>query len=218
VQNLLDENYKSIDASSKMIEALERQDSGIILLILGDRSEGRAKIHEADSVFLYYLNIAQNNITIEGEENYIGKIRTSYSEYKSIWIKPIVGTSKEGDIKWYYENHHQAFASVKQAVKELMMLNQKTMYETGSELKNRTNKAIMPGVVAVIAGIIFSLIFSYFIQYYVIKPISRMIKGVNDYNDFKKPFVVEIETKDEINELAQAIKTLFAKRSSDTKL
>jgi hypothetical protein len=45
-----------------------------------------------------------------------------------------------------------------------------------------------------------------------------MIKGVNDYNDFKKPFVVEIETKDEINDLSQAIKKLFAKRSSDTKL
>lgn len=218
VQNLLDENYKSIDASSKMIEALEREDIGIILLVLGDWNKGRTTIREADSAFLYYLNIAQNNVTIEGEEKYIAKIRTSYTEYKNIWIKPIVGTSKEGDIKWYYENHHLAFSNVKQAVKELMILNQKKMYETGSELKNRTNKAIMPGVVAVIAGIIFSLIFSYFIHYYVIKPISKMIKGVNDYNDYKKPFIVEIETEDEINELAQAIKKLFLKRSSDTKL
>lgn len=218
VQILLDENYKSIDASSKMIEALEREDSGIILLILGNWSEGRTTIREADSIFLYYLDIAQNNVTIHGEEKYIEKIKTSYTEYKNIWIKPIVGTSKEGDIKWYYDNHHQAFTNVKQAVNDLMILNQKTMYETGSELKNRTNKAIMPSIVAIVSAIIFSLIFSYFIHYYVIRPIVRMIKGVNDYYDYNKPFIIDVETKDEINDLAQAIKRLLVKRSSDSKL
>jgi len=217
VQDLLDGNYKSIDAANNMLEALEREDSGILLLILGNWGEGRKTIHDADSIFLHNFNIAQNNVTISGENEYINRIRYSYFEYKNIWIRPIVGTSKEGDLKWYYENHQQSFATVKQAVNELMVLNQKTMYQTGSELKNRTNKAIMPGIVAIISGVIFSLIFSYFIHYYVISPITRMIKGVNDYNDYKKPFSIEIETKDEIYDLANAIKTLFVKKSSDLK-
>ena len=98
-----------------------------------------------------------------------------------------------------------------------MVLNQKTMYETGSLVKNRANKAIMPGIVAIVAGVIFSLIFSYFIHYYVIRPITKMIKAVREYNEYKKPFLVEIETKDEINELAEEIKKLFIKKSSDLK-
>src|SRR3989339_718530 len=64
VQKLLDENYKSIDAANNMIEALEREDSGILLLILGNWGEGRKTIHDADSVFLENLTIAQNNVTI----------------------------------------------------------------------------------------------------------------------------------------------------------
>ena len=217
VQKLLDENYKSIDAANNMIEALEREDSGILLLILGNWGEGRKTIHDADSVFLENLTIAQNNVTIPGENEYIDRIRISYFDYKNIWIRPIVGTSKECDIKWYYDNHHQSFSNVKLMIKELMILNQNAMYKTGSELQSRAEKAIMPGIVAIVAGIIFSLIFSYFIHYYVISPISKMIKSVNDYNDYNKPFNVEIETKDEINDLANSIKKLFIKKSTDLK-
>ena len=216
VQELLDENYKSIDAANNMIEALEREDSGILLLILGNWDEGRKIIQEADSMFIANLDIAQNNVTIDGEDEYVNQIRISYNNYKDIWIRPIVGTSKEGDIKWYYDNHHLAFFNVKQLVKDLMALNQKVMYQTGSELKSRAERAIMPGIVAIIAGVIFSIIFSYFIHYYVILPIIKMIKSVNDFNDYNKPFNAEIETKDEINELAQAIQRTFAKKNSES--
>jgi NtrC-family two-component system sensor histidine kinase KinB len=39
VQKILDENYKSIDAAKVMTEALERQDSAILLLLLGKRDD-----------------------------------------------------------------------------------------------------------------------------------------------------------------------------------
>lgn len=34
-EDLLDENYRSIKAAEMMLEALERQDSGILLLLFG---------------------------------------------------------------------------------------------------------------------------------------------------------------------------------------
>ena len=76
---------------------------------------------------------------------------------------------------------------------------------------------VKPGIsrISTVAGIIFSLIFSYFIHYYVIRPITRMIKSLNDYNNYNKPFIVEIETKDEIYDLAEAIKFVFIKKSTD---
>ena len=35
VQSILDENYTSIHAAKRMKEALEREDSGVLLLLLG---------------------------------------------------------------------------------------------------------------------------------------------------------------------------------------
>ena len=52
VQKLLDDNYKSVNASKEMIEALEREDSGILMLLLGQWDEGRYTLTSADSVFL----------------------------------------------------------------------------------------------------------------------------------------------------------------------
>ncbi|OFX19246.1 MAG: hypothetical protein A2041_06265 [Bacteroidetes bacterium GWA2_31_9b] len=215
VQKLLDQNYKSIIAANSMVEALEKEDRGILLLMLGNKDEGRKTIFQADSIFLSELNVAQKNITLPNENEYVNNIRYGYSEYKNTWINPIVGTELQGNIKWYYDNQHKSFLQVKQAIRDLMILNQKAMYKTGTELKIRSEKAIMPGVVAIVAGIIFSLIFSYFIHYYVIRPITRMIKSLNDYNNYNKPFIVEIETKDEIYDLAEAIKFVFIKKSTD---
>jgi len=215
VQDLLDDNYKSIDASNTMLEALEREDSGILLLILGKWEEGRKTIQQADSMFNVGYDIAKNNLTIPNEENYIKDIDTKYNAFKSKWIKPIVGTKKEGDLEWYYENHHKAFTEVKAAVKNLMELNHHTMYNTGSELKGRAQRAVMPGIVAIIAAIVFSLIFSYFIHYYVIKPLMKIAKGIDDYNDYHKPFKVEVETNDEIKDISEALKRLLYKKSQE---
>jgi methyl-accepting chemotaxis protein len=215
VQDLLDDNYKSIDASNTMLEALEREDNGILLLILGKWEEGRKTIQQADSMFNAGYHMAKNNLTIPNEDTYIKDIDFKYKAFKNKWIKPIVGTKKEGDLEWYYQNHHQAFNEVKIAVKNLMELNQKTIYNTGSELKERAKRAVMPGIIAIIAAIVFSLIFSYFIHYYVIKPLMKIAEAINDYNDYNKPFNVEVETNDEIKDISQALHRLLIKKFQD---
>lgn len=77
VNDLMEDNYKSIDASKTMIEALEREDSGVLLLILGKWEEGRNIIDDADKQFQKAFNIASNNLTIEGESDYIDKIKNN---------------------------------------------------------------------------------------------------------------------------------------------
>ncbi len=76
VQKLLDENYRSIDAAKSMLEALEREDSAILLLLLGKREEGREILQSADGSFEEaYLRVSRN-VTIPGEQVYVDKIKT----------------------------------------------------------------------------------------------------------------------------------------------
>lgn len=85
VNELLQDNYKSIDAAKSMIEALEREDSGVLLLVLGHWEEGRRIIQSADKQFEKEYEIASNNLTIEGEREYIERIKEYYSAYKKLW-------------------------------------------------------------------------------------------------------------------------------------
>lgn len=208
VNDLMEDNYKSIDASKTMIEALEREDSGVLLLILGKWEEGRKIIDEADKQFQHAFNIASNNLTIEGEGDYIKKIREDYIVFKEIWEKPIVGTSKEGDINWYFENAHQAFLDVKFSVNELMSINDRTMFSTASSLREQANRALMPAIIAIISALVFSLLFNYFVNYYFVNPIMKIKNGVVEYIEKKKPYSVEIESKDELTSLNRSISTL----------
>ena len=59
VQRLLDDNYKSINAGKMMIEALEREDSAVLLLLSGKWNQGRSIIESADEVFQRGFTVSQ---------------------------------------------------------------------------------------------------------------------------------------------------------------
>ena len=208
VKKILDENYQSIHASKAMIEALEREDSAILFLLLGKWKEGRTIINSADSLFNSKLQFAYTNITIPGEKEFLDDINAKYAVYKNLWERPIVDTQKEGDLEWYFEKVHESFLSVKNAVEELININDSNMYITASELENRANRAIMPGIIATLSAFIFTIIFNYLVNYFMVGPIIKIRNSILKFEKEQTPYEVEIETKDEIYDLSETIKGL----------
>ena len=208
VRSLLDDNYKSIDAAKKMIEALEREDSGLLLLIAGRREEGQKLIGKADDVFMSALHTAKNNLTIPNEINIIEEIDRQYEKYKTEWSSAFEGVSADFDINWYFNYGHPAFLSVKTSVDELLTLNDKTMDSTASNLQNRIQRIIMPGIVAIVAALVFALVFNFFINHYFINPLISITKEVQKIVKTGNPSHIEIETNDEIKDLASAVNNL----------
>jgi NtrC-family two-component system sensor histidine kinase KinB len=79
---ILRENYRSILAAENMVDALERQDSAILLLFMGDTAKGIAQFRENEAVFLQWLTRAKDNITIQGEAELVQAIETDYATYR----------------------------------------------------------------------------------------------------------------------------------------
>lgn len=210
VQGLLDDNYRSIEAAKKMTEALERQDSGILLLLSGKWKEGRQTIRTADQKFLQALAAAENNLTIPGEKEYVDRIKDAYLQYSHLWDQPIAGTSHEGTLDWYFAEAHKAFNNTKASVQELMAINDNAMYQTASGLKNRAHRAVMPGIVAIVSALILSVFFSYFVNIYIVNPILSIIDSIEKFLKTNEPVYVKISTKDEIRDLAISVSNLTA--------
>lgn len=210
VQKLLDDNYKSINAAKMMIEALEREDSGVLLLLSGKWEEGRSTVRAGDTLFQKGFDIARHNVTIPGEQNYVLSIEEKYKSYKELWTKPIVGTKNEGNLNWYFQEIHNAFQEVKSAVEELTALNDRAMYQTASMLKNKAHRAIMPGIIAILSAFVFTAVFNFFIHYYVVSPIIDITRGIRLFTDSGKPFEVKIETRDELFHLMSSVQELLA--------
>lgn len=217
VNSLIEDNYKTIIASKSMLEALEREDSGILLLLLGRWEEGRSILKTADINFDDALKIAQNNVTETNEDQYIQQIAQSYNNFKEEWKRPIVDTDKEGNINWYFQNTHKDFLEVKYAINRLMELNQTSMHNEASMLKDKSHRAIMPGIVALIAALVFSLLFNFFISKYFISPIDRLIKALNNFSVQTKTFDANIKTNDDLKKLETGIQQVIEKLTRNNK-
>lgn len=211
VTALIDDNYKTIEASKTMIEALEREDSGVLLLMAGHWKGGREILQSADSLFYSAFDIAKSNLTEEGEEKYIAQIEETYQKFKEKWMTPIVGTTKENSIIWYFTDLHPNFIAVKSDVKALMTLNQDSMYKESTELKESSHRAIMPGIVAIITSLIFLVIFNFFISKFYVKPIEDIIHSLKNYNSQMRNFNAGISTNDEFKEIENEIQKLIYK-------
>jgi HAMP domain-containing protein len=211
VQDLLAENYRSINSGKMMLEALEREDSGVLLVMLGRWNEGWDIMTSADSLFRAGFHIAANNVTLEGEAACIGEIGARYASYRSIWEKPVAGTGRDTELTWYFESPHRAFLGVKASVHALINLNSEAMYGTATKLRRGADRAVMPGIVAMIAALVFSVLFSYFVNLSLVGPIVRITHGISRFVNHEEKFDVHLEGNDELSELANSIGTLASK-------
>ena len=212
VQSLLDDNYKSINAAKNMIEALEREDSGILIRLSGELERGRSTIEGAHKEFHKALQVAKNNITIPGEAAYVETVEKYYEVYRSFWNEPTGGTLKQGNLTWYFNQVHPVFLEAKAQVNRLMTLNDQTLYSTASALKNRATRAIMPGVVAIISALIFTAVFNFFIDLYFISPIKKLTTGIRTYVQKGDRSGLRVNSRDEIADLAAAVEELSVYR------
>lgn len=208
VQNIIDNNYKSINAAKRLMQALEREDSAILLIINGEHSDYEKTLMPADSSFRKNFEIAKSNITIPGEELIIANIKNSYDSLSAKFPE-----LKEGSFsrEWYFHSIHDNLLEVMNQSEKLLSLNDEELYKNSKNMTESANRALMPGIIAIIAAIVFSLLFSYFINYYLIKPIRDITDEITKFIKVKKSFSYEAESRDEIFDLANSVRLLTSR-------
>lgn len=208
VDSLIEGSNKTIMAAESMLESLEREDSGILMLMLGQWDEGRSIMNAADSSFAVSLETARGNQTQE-DVRYIETISNNYRIYKEKWKKPIVNTNKQGSIDWYENDIRKAFLDTKHAVNSLMILNQNNMHSEAYKLKEESRRAIMPGIVAIVAAFIFSLLLNFFITKLFISPLDKLTEAIRNFQLKDKKLPPTVHTNDELKKLEVEINVLL---------
>ena len=123
---ILSENYRSILAAENMVDALERQDSGILLMFLGDTEKGVAQFRENEAVFLEWMARARDNVTIEGEAALVAAIEAAYGEYRRMFssLTDLGRGRVEPTLATYQKEVHALFFQVRDVCVRLRTLNE----------------------------------------------------------------------------------------------
>lgn len=204
---ILKENYRSILAAENMVDALERQDSAVLLAILGEVDKGIDLIREHDSEFLQWMARAKDNITIAGEHELIRNIDKRFAEYRSLILK--FASPKdfaESEIaaakKYYFTTIFPLFSEIRKACIKLRNLNEETMYSASVRANQIASRAIWSTIAVAASAFILALIFSIVLSERITNPLKGFMDASRKIADGDYNVQVPVKTKDELGLLA----------------
>lgn len=202
---ILSENYRSIIAAENMVDALERQDSAILLFFLGDSKKGILQFRENEAVFLEWLARAKDNITIAGEANLIQSIDADYSAYREQFSDLTdLGGADNFHLKssYYQEEIFPLFEKVRKVCIDLRNLNEQTMYTASVRAGSVAGRAIWSTVIVAASALMVALIFSLLLVERIVRPIRSFMEASRKISSGDYAFRVPVETADELGLLA----------------
>ncbi len=205
--DVIDNNYLSIEHALKVIDALEREDSGILMLFLGEVDEGTTVINAAHQTIAPSIAEIKKNATEPGEEELIKNIEHEYLTYCTL-LDSVTSISVSSQQLPYKDLHNQ-FIETKKAVTSMMELNQNSMYSKANEMHKSLYQTMMPGIVSIISAIIFALLLNFFISHHFVNPLNKIIKATQSYKPPLAHIAVEIKSEDELKTLQIEINNLI---------
>jgi NtrC-family two-component system sensor histidine kinase KinB len=211
---ILRENYRSILAAENMVDALERQDSGILLMFLGDAEKGIAQFRKNEALFLEWLARAKDNITIQGEADLVKSIEEGYASYRQKFsdLTDLPETAKPPlQTSLYEEAVQPLFSKVRKACVELRRINEETMYAASVRAGYVADRAIWSTVLVAASALIVALSFSLFLAERIVRPIRRFMEASRKISSGDYAVQVPVTTGDELGRLAGEFNQMAAR-------
>jgi NtrC-family two-component system sensor histidine kinase KinB len=204
---ILRENYRSILAAENMVDAIERQDSGTLLLLLGDTEVGISHFRQSEALFLQWLARAKDNITIPGEAQLVHGIDADYEKYRRQFsaMTSLPGAAEVPstlNLITYQQSVYPLFAKIRDACVQLRNLNEETMYAASVRAGRVAERAIWSTVLVAASASVLALIFSLLLAERIVKPIRHFMEASSRISSGDYLVEVPVETRDELGRLA----------------
>ena len=204
---ILHDYYRSILAVENMQDALGRQDSGILLMFMGDIEKGISQYRENEILFLEGLDRAKKSITVQGESEVILELEKLYSDYQKQFI---VLTSGQDQIQHTHpltlETYKKiilpVFSEVKATCLQLRNMNEETMYVVSEKAGQISRRAIGSTVFVASVASILALVFSLVFAEKLVLPLRRFVDAAQKISTGEYSVQLSVETTDELGQLA----------------
>lgn len=208
---ILQENYRSILAAENMINAIERQDSGLLLLMQGYTAEGLSQFRTNEVEFSQWLGRAKDNITLAGEADTVATIETEYLAYldASARLPALVNPADQtASSNYYHEMILPKFKLVRETSTHLREMNQQAMLSASEQAQTVSSRAIWSMMILglIVAGV--GLVLSLFFSNFLVQPLREMTQAAGRIAEGDYDVAITVRSKDEVGQLAQEIMTM----------
>lgn len=208
---ILRENYRSVIACQQMKEALERIDSGLLFILLGDTSEGEVLVRNNQAAFDKSLQAEQNNITLPGEGEKAAHLKELSGRYEAL-LKSIVDPSQPSGLRkeTYFTRLLPLFGQIKGAADEILQMNQQNMSDANDRARKSAATARQRMYALLLIGTALAVVFIFFTRKWILHPIHRLIQSADEIRRGNLDLVVAGDSRDEIGHLSEAFNAMAA--------
>ncbi len=204
---ILHDYYRSILAVEKMQDALARQDSGMLLMFMGDIDRGIDQYHNNETLFLEALEQARKSITVQGEAEVIVNIEKLYGRYRDLFLL-LTGVPEQNGAKYaltletYNNIISPIFSQVRATCIKLRNMNEQTMYTVSDTAGKIAKRAIWSTIFVASTASILALIFSLVFAEKLVLPLRRFVDAAQKITTGEYSVQLSVETTDELGQLA----------------
>ena len=221
---ILRENYHSVIACQEMKESLERMDSGILFVLLGEKEKGIELIQKNGVAFEKALQAELNNITLPEEGKKAHHLQDLFKRYQAT-LHEMQGmkTSSPQQREAYFSKLFSSFVQIKETADEILQMNQKNMSDANDLARRSAASAKKQMYILLLAGMLVAVGFVLFTGRWILRPIRRLIRSAEEIKQGNLELVIERDSRDEIGQLSEAFNEMAlalreSRRSDQTRL
>jgi signal transduction histidine kinase len=209
---ILRENYRSVVACQKMMEAAERMDSGLLFMLNGEEQRGRALIAQSTPVFDDNLTIESHNITLVGEGELEQKLAAQHAAYMATAAKfmalPPADPARRA---LYFRELQPAFAAANETAAHILDLNQQNMVEANNAARQQSQDASRYMIVTLLVSFVVAAAAAYALARSILRPVHSLTESAEQLGEGNLDQHVPVQSDDELGKLAAAFNKMAAR-------
>ncbi len=200
-QAMLRDNFKSLLAVQRMLEALEKMDSAGFLLMSGRKGDAETSIDNGQAEFRRELETEANNITEPGEQEQVQLLLGESEEFFGL-VSGLRKLSPAEETSEYFNRVRSKTLSLKKILGTIMEMNQDAIVRKSDHAKAEAAKVNRFMLLVIIAASVCGILLSVLLARRILRPLSVLAQAVRRVGLGDLDITARIEGSDEIAQLA----------------
>ena len=189
---VVNDNILSINEERSLMESSE-QFNLALLEMLGEETAPEDFSNSIHDSFVSTLENLPDNFTTEQENRYADSVRFAYAAYMQVVMEApeIWEQGAAARQEWFFGRVQQYYSYLRNYINDLNSISNAALQANSEMMESTFFRSMMPAVAA------------------LIKPVSKMGKGVKEFVRFGKDYNITFDNDDEISDLNDALTDLI---------
>ena len=218
VSSLIADNIHSINMAQELSEASNTYNLDILAVIGDDNLNSLPDFDQ--KAFLAHCDSLKKSLSSVRMVPLADSVLYAYSAYMlmSLELPEVLKSDFIDSRTWYFDRLQPRYNRLRSAIDKMNSVIYSDLKKNSTNFDRGFYRSIIPGIVAVGVGLLLVLMLMFFILSYYVKPIYKMLDGLNNFRSYNKRYSYTFEGDDQLSELNAGITELASENLQLRKL